>query len=138
MLEFTTAKNEAQVVINLASFANAVKLKDAIEYEVSQTDFKVSFDDINKDAELNLGKIIQIAMKVDSSKVVSNALFDCLIKCTYNGSKITVATFEDEKARFDYYEIAISCVKENLLPFAGGLLSKLNGIKNILQLITPK
>lgn len=129
MTEFT-ATSGAKVKINPADFRSAMALKSSIAKEISNSDFEVSGFNLEKD--INIADFAKLALSVDSSPAVYKALFDCLARCTYDGQKITEATFEDINARKDYYEIVIACLKENLLPFFNGLVSKLNTIMDKL------
>lgn len=122
MTEFT-ATSGANVKINPADFKSAMALKSAVAKELSKSEFEVSGFDMEKD--VNIADFAKMALAVDSSPLVYDCLFKCLVRCTYNGQKITEATFEDVEARQDYYEIVLACLKENLLPFFNGLVSKL-------------
>lgn len=123
MAEFT-AQSGAKVKIYAADFKDAIALKSAIAKELSKADFDLNLKSLQD--EIDLGNFAKIALAVDSSPVVYKHLFDCLVRCTYNGQKITEETFEEVSAREDYYEVVIACLKENLSPFFKGLISKLS------------
>lgn len=129
MTEFT-ATSGAKVKINPADFKSAMALKSAIAKEMSKSEFEISGFDMQKD--INIADFAKMALAVDSSPAVYKALFDCLVRCTYDGQKITEAIFEEVDARQDYYEIVIACLKENLLPFFNGLVSKLKPLMDKL------
>lgn len=124
MTEFMTAGG-AKAVIRPAGFKEAMRLKSAIMKEISKADFDLSLGGIDL-ADIDVSVFAKLVAAIDSSEEVNKAVFDCLIRCTYNGDKITEATFENVAARSDYYEIVLSCVKENMLPFFAGLFSKLS------------
>lgn len=132
MSEFE-APSGAAVVVNEGGWDEAVALRVAIAGELANAnlgDFKLTLD---ADAELDLAKLVQLALKVDASPAVADALFKCLGRCTYNGQRITKATFEPRAARGDYYPIAIACLKENIGPFFEPLLSKLSPVMERMQ-----
>ena len=124
MSEITTA-NGVSVVVNIAPFKDAMALKNAIAKELTATGIKL-------DLKADVSTLSSLALSVDSSDSVYKALFSCLARCTYGGQKIIEATFEDEKAREDYYEVVIECLKVNLSPFFKGLALKLKTLKEIL------
>jgi hypothetical protein len=117
MLEFT-APSGAQVVINVADWADAKRLKKAIERELSESGLKI-------DLQADMSSLASALLRVDSSDAVDAALAPCLARCLRNGMKITDATFNDVEARKDYYEIVHKCIEENLRPLVESLLSLL-------------
>jgi hypothetical protein len=120
------ATSGAKVKINPAPFGAAISLKSALARELSAAKVDISIDLLNgMQKDINLVDFAKVALIVDSSDAVMDRLFDCLIRCSYNGEKITPGTFEDVDARQDYYEIMIACLKENLSPFFKSLISKL-------------
>lgn len=126
----------AKVVINVADFKSSMALKNAIASELSRGQFSLgSLDgDIEGFLEMDTSKLeplLKGALLLDSSEKVNEALFKCLIRCTYNGAKITEETFEAEEARADYYEIVLECLKVNLMPFMKSLVSKFNSLSAV-------
>lgn len=117
MTEFFT-KSGAKVVIALAPWVDAKKLKAAIERQAAAAGVKF---DKNADASCFISAILC----VDSSEEVDAALYPCLSRCTRNGQKITMQTFDDADARQDYYEIVKACLTENFRPLVESLLSLL-------------
>lgn len=123
-MQFTT-KSGSKVVINQASFQEAMALKNAVASEFSKSSVKLDFKGSLTETEFDLADLIKAFFQIDSSEQVQKAVFGCLARCLRNGEKITMDTFEnDPDARKDYYEIVIACVKENLSPFFSGLLSE--------------
>ena len=120
----------AKVVINIADFDSSMRLKNAIEKEFADSKFEMGAIDLKKsfnDLDISvLTPFLKTLAQIDSSQEVYDAIFVCLLRCTYNGDKITKATFEEAEARADYYEIVFECLKVNLLPFFKGLALKLN------------
>lgn len=147
MSEFTSTSG-AKVHVRVAPFKDSMALKNAITKELSTKGIDLStltFKDENgKDKKIGdidtkelLSPIVNSVLALDSSDEVYRAVFKCLERCTYNGEKITENTFEDVEARGDYYEILLSCLKENIFPFFGGLRSKFKDsgltIENLLK-----
>lgn len=122
-MEFTS-KNGAKVVINHADFEDAMDLQSSILKEASKAEF--SLEGVDMSSDIDFSGLIKAGMSVAGSKEVREIIFKCLVRCTYNGDKITKQVFENPEARKDYYEVVIACLKENLLPFFGGLISQLS------------
>lgn len=113
------APSGAKVVINPADFEAAMELKSCIMHELSKADVKVELSSLTTESDLT--DIVKLFATIDSSKAVQNAVFDCLVRCTHNGEKITRQTFDDVNNRQDYYDIVFNCIKENLTPFVKSL-----------------
>lgn len=68
--------------------------------------------------------VIRAAISPD----VKRALAPCLLRCTYEGAKITKDLWDDpvlsERAREDYYSICMEVIKANCLPFFKQVFSK--------------
>ena len=67
-----------------------------------------------------------LLMQLVGSPTLESVIFECLVRCTLNGTKITAETFEGEGARADFYPAAVEVLKINILPFFGNLLSTLS------------
>lgn len=117
MTEFTS-KSGAKVVINMAPWADAKRLKAAIEKELSASGAKL-------DLEGDAASLVSAILSVDSSDAVDAALWPCLVRCTRADAKIVPATFDSPEARQDYYEILNYCLMENFRPLVEGLLNAL-------------
>lgn len=117
MTEFT-AKSGAKVVINLAPWGDAKRLKAAIEKEAATAGVKF-------DLEADISTLVSTILAVDSSEAVDAALWPCLARCTRDSVKIVPSTFDFVDARQDYYQIVNSCLMENFRPLAEGLLNVL-------------
>jgi hypothetical protein len=121
MVEFTAASG-AEIIINPAPWKDAKELKKSIERVV----------DLDSLGAMNgLASFLKAAIMVDSSDDVERALFQCLSRCTRDGQKITELMFDDVDARKDYYDIAESCIKENLSPLFVSLFSKLSAMVSL-------
>lgn len=141
MTEFFT-QNNVKAVINQASMADALNLKRVFFKELANGNIDInniknqieksgSIQDLIKKFDFNT--IINAAFNIMGSEELDSALIQCLSKSTYNKEKININTFDDEKAREDYYELIIKCAEINLAPFMKGLVSALQGLGNKLQ-----
>lgn len=136
-MEFTSGGG-AKVVINLAPFDDAMNLKAAVMRQLSKSDIGIDLDKMKLDQDIDITALIRTLASLDASPEVNEAAMKCLIKCTYNGEKITKMTFEPAAGREDYYEIMLSCIKENLSPFFRKALSGLNTFLGSLGINTQK
>lgn len=129
-----TVPSGARVVIGEVSLEEALALQDEIDLallpynqsctraiksyyamvaeKIDSGDNTIQFKDI-----YTLEGLPEMCLAVKSSKRVRDRMFDCLKRSTYNDQKITASTFDDAKARSDYYPIFLACLKENILPF---------------------
>jgi hypothetical protein len=133
----------ANIEIRVASFAEAMELKNAIAAVIAKGGVDISGlpTDENSIKKLMSSEVADVAASffeplikalsaVDSDPRVYKAAFKCLRRCSYDGEMITENTFEDEDARGDYYMVMIDCLKVNLVPFFKGLLSGLKASQN--------
>lgn len=126
-MEFIAPSGEP-VKINVAAWKDAKALKAALELEIAAhgiTDINSILDD----------GLISLIMKVDSSPAFDAALWPCLVRCLRGNNKIIESTFDDAKAREDYYQIVVACVQVNLRPLVLSLVSQLavlGLLKNII------
>lgn len=58
-----------------------------------------------------------------ASKEILDVVKAAFKRCTYNGQKITVDTFESSDSRADFLPVAFYVLKVNVSPFFGSLLS---------------
>jgi hypothetical protein len=130
-MDFKT-QNGVSVMIAPADFKDVMGLKSAIAKELSGSNFSYT-GGFNLDKDIDFADFAKLALLIDSSPLVYDKIFTCLARCTYDGQRITESTFEDIKAREDYYEIVIACLKENLAPFFKGLLSRLSPLLAKIQ-----
>lgn len=113
-MEFVSAFSKKPVVINLAPWKDAKILKMAVERAASG--MAIDLEDV--------ATLTPLILKLDGSPEVDAALGPCLIRCLYDGEKITDTTFDKKEARADYYEVVIACIKENFGPLVESLSSK--------------
>lgn len=117
MMEFI-ASSGAQVVINPGSWEETDALRDAI---------------FSTCAGLQSSDSLTMGFAIESSPAVKKAVYKCLERCTYNGQKITKATFEDVTARQDYAEIVRSCIEVNQAPFPKSPISPFLAFFGIME-----
>lgn len=128
MTEFMS-KSGKKVVINLAPWPDAKRLKNAIMREAAASG-------ITLDKEAPVAKLISTFMLVDSSEAVDAALQPCLVRCTRGGVKITEQTFDAVDGRQDYYQIITAVIDENCRPLVESLLSVLPSA--LREMVTAK
>lgn len=104
--EITTVKGGIKVKFNEADFLTANKLRSILTQAVKKQGYDMS----------KLDGLITIEV-IDCNSDLVDILFDCLKRCTYAGEKISRDTFEPIEARIDYYEIMMTCLEVNYLPF---------------------
>ena len=145
MKEFK-GNNGAKIVINSASFKEASKLKNCIAKELLKQNIDIgnasSLNALKNELNDSVPKLVNMLKNVilscDTSEEFESALFACLAHCTYNSARINEQLFDDiPEAREDYYTIMLEVIKENLLPFFKGLLSKLS-TQNPIKDNSPK
>lgn len=112
-----TAISGTKAIINPADFQDAMNLKNAVIRELVRSSALA-----NLDFSADVKTLAAMAMTVDSSVEVYEALWPCLARCLYKDEKITKKTFESVETRRDFYPIALACLKENVSPFFDGLL----------------
>ena len=130
-----TLSSGARVVITVAPFVDAHSLfksllKSAVGVKVSENFLEQDITNL-KDA------IIAAAVSPD----VEVALFKCFDRVLYNGIRFTRDIFDDpkegEKAREDFYPVAIEVIRENCLPFFRQTFSAFRGFTPT-PAVTPK
>tara|TARA_R110002020_G_scaffold141349_2_gene313002 strand:- start:260 stop:652 length:393 start_codon:yes stop_codon:yes gene_type:complete len=78
-------------------------------------------------------------IKAVSNKPFMEQLWQCAARCTYNNTKITQATFEDEAMRGYFLEIMGAVLVQNVKPFFPKSLTQSNdilariGLENLKQ-----
>lgn len=138
MAEITLPSGKV-AVINIADFEDGMRLQNRLIKEAAKEgvkDFDVkkllgAFQTGNiMGADIDVNAILMAAIGAATSDSVYEAIWPCLKKSSYDGERITRATFDAEGARGDFYPIAIECCKVNLSPFWRPLLSELNGAES--------
>lgn len=99
-----TVPSCAEVIINAGGWDEANNLINTIRRNIALVPETSSF--------------MQTEMFIRSAPDVIEALWKCLSRCTYNGSKITKQTFEPVETRQDYEAIVEACIDENKRPFS--------------------
>lgn len=129
-MEFKT-QSGATVVLPSAAWRDAVALKNAIHKEMAESHIAI-------DLSADISVVVKFVFQVDSSEKIYDAIMKCLSKGTYNTVKITEQTFEETKAREDWYDVLEACLKVNYFPFVVGLRSKYNLIFKALKEISSQ
>ena len=123
-----------RIVINVASFKESAQLKACIAKELLNQNIDIGNadslaglkDELNNSVPKLLNTAKNLLLSCEVSEEFNKALFACLQHCTYDGIQVREILFDDvPEAREDYYTIVFECIKENILPFFKGLLSKL-------------
>lgn len=126
-MEFKT-NSGVPVVINPAPFEDALALQNVVGNPVLGINTQIG-PDFNID---NTAKAHVLAA-VASNAAVQKEVMKCLTRCTYDGQKITPTTFEEAKAREDYFEVAVACVQENIRPFVNSLFLQFSGLLEAMK-----
>lgn len=124
--------------ITLASFDDAMDLKDAIEIAVKGGELNISTDVLEKDlSESDFGNILKAVLSVDCSKEIRACLFKCAERAVLGTDKINKEFFENVEHRKYYYQIMFEVMKVNLSPFFAKVFSLFSGVEgkigNILK-----
>ena len=110
-------KSGAVAELSMASFAVSARLFKAMANELKLVDVDIEGVDLSKVQDMDLNAIKNAILQLLGSDQIEKYLFDCMARCTYQGQKITTATFDTEEARGDYLPIALEVIKLNVLPF---------------------
>ena len=126
-----TTVNNADLVINEATFKEAIRLQKVIFEEAKKLKLDIGDIDIEvfSSVKMLLNTFKDMFLNLMTSKEFEDVLFQCLKHCTYNDVQITPNLFEDiAEARCDYYEIIKECLEVNLSPFLKSLTSQLSSL----------
>lgn len=117
--EYTTDSG-INVRIGVAPFELAGRLKNVVvkELKTSGANFGIiAGGNIESITPECFDAMAQAILSIAGSVDVERALFPCLSKSTYDDAKITPETFDDLKAREEYFKIVSLCIKLNIFPF---------------------
>lgn len=131
---------ESGAILNIktAPFATGTKLVKAVSRELLKVNIDIGLGkgrledffslEIDKDGAINTIK--DLILNLISSDEIETIVWECLDRCTYTlegapAGRINRATFENDKAKGDYYLIVKEVLAENLTPFFPNLHSKL-------------
>ena len=119
-----TLPSGSVLVIQLASFGEGNKLLKAVMKELRSVDINIGakaktlsdfFSLELNDETINTFK--NLLSTLLSSDAISEALWACAGRATYNKQKVIQDLFEDEKARGDYLVVMKEILLHNLRPF---------------------
>lgn len=137
MKEIKATNTGNKIIINCAPTKDVLRLKEVIINEVIKHPLGIKLKEnqagiteiLNKEVDMTgLAEFLKnVILSIDTSQDFIDAVFECLKYCTYKSTyKIDMDLFDNKsvpEAREDYYEIIVSCVEENLRPFAKSLIS---------------
>lgn len=136
MKEFNATNTGNKVIINCASWKEALRLKEVILKEIIKQPLGLKLKEKQGDLDLLEKEVDMVGLidfiknavlSIDTSADFQDAIFDCLKHCTYKTTyRIDADLFDNQsvpEAREDYYEIILACIEENLRPFAKSLIS---------------
>ena len=117
--------------------ADAKELSKVVARELARVALKIESDDLKKlqrgdlagIASIDMDVIKNLAFQLLGSDEVERVVHKLMTSATYgepdNEQRISAATWEDEKNREDYFEVAWEVSKNALRPFFSNLLSLL-------------
>lgn len=126
--------------VGIAPLQVAGKLRRTVAAELLKVD--VQIDALKLDANLDLSKvdsktlntIKNVICTALASEAVENGFFECAIRSTIDGEKVTRDSFERPETRGDLIPAAGEVIRANLAPFFAGLdlslLSRITGKNN--------
>ncbi len=115
------------LVIGLAPLQVAGKLRRVVASELLKVDVQVEslkIDmklDVTKVDSKTLNTIKNIICTALASEAVENCFFECALRSTIDGEKITRESFERPETRGDFLPAAAEVIRANLAPFFAGL-----------------
>jgi len=114
--------------VMVAPLEDALALHNALANEAKKCEIDPNMELKDLSLESFMTVLPKIALGMMGSTEIQEVAFKCLNRCLRDGVKITRQTFEDEKAREDYYTCVIECIKVNVAPFTKGLAQSLQGL----------
>lgn len=127
MIELKT-QSGATVNINVAPFEDALTLNNLVTPYLATVGVVA-----DANANIRMEDLMKVMVSAATDAGIQAQMMKCLARCTYNGQKITSATFEAAETRGDFYEVAMACVKENISPFVNGLFSQFSALLEAYQ-----
>lgn len=121
MSESITLKSGRELVINIADFKAACRLRRTIANELRGVKLEIDKLDPNMDIaklgrdEINTFK--DIICQLLGSEAVERCFFECATRCTIDKAAIRLDTFESEDARPDFLPVAQEVIIFNLKLF---------------------
>lgn len=123
-----TLKSGKVLTLQIASFAVASKLRQAVAIELKGVNlgetFKIAAGASATDLggmDLPVDALKNLVCQFLASEAVERAVFECMKVCQYQGERIGQDTFEPEDAREDFLPVAWEVMVMNLAPFFKGL-----------------
>ena len=156
MTKQLVSENNIEYEINCADLGNALAMKNAVLKCIKNSDVQkeqidsilllyqtlknkngdgIVIEDITKALkqknmhfETLLNGLKNAFIELDTSDEIYGIIWKCLSRCTYNGERIDIKTFEKDENRADFYEVVYACIIENIRPFLKSLISVLSKV----------
>ena len=114
-----------KLVVNIANFATAIQLSQALLKCLKNADIKFDKDSLNSLDFANLtenpmliGAFAKAALDAFTDPTIDVVFWEMAKKCTYDGLRVTEELFNNSvDARQDFYQLKFIILKENVLPF---------------------
>lgn len=116
-----------ELKLSPAPFADANALYKAVAAEAKG---------VNVTREMDPNLIKDAICILISSEKIEACLWKCFERALYNGIKITQETFDDEKAREEYFSICKEVLWYNISPFLKSLYSEFAPLVKAMEKIT--
>ncbi len=127
-----TLKNGHVLGLTIADFGPANRLRKEMvrELRTVRVDTDIDLQALQKnpgklfEMELDaktLNTVKDLVCQLLGSDAVEAAALECMKKCTLQGEKITLGSFEKEETREDFLVVAWEVIKTNVGPFFAGL-----------------
>lgn len=124
MTEKTLASGRT-LVVNVAPFAAANKLRRVVASELLKVEIEVGKLDLNVDLKnldsRSLNTLKNVVCQLLASETVEASFFDCAARSTIDGAAIKRDSFDAEEARGDFLPTAWEVIRANLAPFFASL-----------------
>lgn len=131
-MDFTLASG-SKLTVTMSSFDDA----DALQTALLNAAKGLKLPDNPMDVDTT--DMIRTILEAATSKDVKAALFKCFERALYDGHKVGRPLFDDleigERAREDYYEMAIKVIEVNCRPFLKRVFSLFTAFQATLQSI---
>ena len=113
------------LIVAIAPFAVASKLRKVVAGELLGVELELGKIDLNLDLKnldpRTLNTMKNVVCRLLASEAVEAALFECAVRSTVEGVKVTRETFEAAEYRADFLPVAWEVIRANLAPFFAGL-----------------
>lgn len=126
MTDPITLPSGASLAVTMAPLETGKKLAKIVARELALVKFDFNLSEMADIGGKEIDSLKNVAFQLIQSDALEAVVLECMKKCTYNGERIIVSTFEPEDARQDYFPAAWEVLKVNLRPFLKSLSSLLS------------